>query len=205
MNRLQYLLSSSDSGAEQAPEPRVIDIGEDDAEGVFTALSSEVPRQILIKLREEPAIPADLAEELDTSIQNIHYHLRKLKDVDLVEPVDTRYSEKGIEMNVYAPTSEPLLVTSTTEERRATIRTVVKELFGVVSILAIVSVGVHWYVTTYLQPSPMELLSGAGPKPIVISPAIPPGLLFFVGGIAMLVLVLFMYTLAPIETIKTEK
>lgn len=107
--RVKTLLPSRSTNPERnSTVPRLVDIDDDDAGEVFQALSSETARNILSVLRKEPCAPPDLARELDTSIQNVHYHLNNLEEVDLIETIDIWYSEKGVEMNVYALTNDPL-------------------------------------------------------------------------------------------------
>ena len=89
-------------------DPRVLDL--DAAAGVFDALTSETARDLLAILHDSPAPPSELASALGTSIQNVSYHLGRLEAAGLVEVVGSRYSEKGAEMDVYAPTGSPLLV-----------------------------------------------------------------------------------------------
>jgi predicted transcriptional regulator len=83
-----------------------------DADQVFTALAAETAREILRALHEEPTTKSALATQLDTSIQNVSYHLEKLEAAGLVAPEETWYSTKGREMDVYAPTADPLVLVS---------------------------------------------------------------------------------------------
>lgn len=82
----------------------------DDAGAVFEALGSTTARQLVGHIYDEPRTASDLSELLDTSLQNVHYHLDRLLDADLVTVIDTWYSPKGREMKVYGPTSDPLVV-----------------------------------------------------------------------------------------------
>ena len=77
---------------------------------VFDALGAETTREILRQLHEEPTTTGEIAKVVGTSIQNAEYHLQKLKQVDLVQAVDTWYSPKGREMDVYAPCNQPLVM-----------------------------------------------------------------------------------------------
>src|SRR6056297_1374896 len=104
------LPSSPDPSAGDGGEPKVVGVDSEDADDLLAALQSETARDLLAALYDEPATPSALAEEVDTSIQNVRYHLEKLTDADLVEVADTVYSEKGREMNVYAPAAKPLVV-----------------------------------------------------------------------------------------------
>lgn len=91
-------------------EARVVELDDDDSESVFSVLSSDVARSILTDLYRNPATQSELADHVDTSIQNVDYHLDKLVMAGLVDVVDQWYSEKGVEMDVYAPTGEPLVL-----------------------------------------------------------------------------------------------
>jgi hypothetical protein len=43
----------------------------------------------------------DIVDDVDTTLQNVHYHLNRLHEAGVIDVVDTAYSEKGREMNVY--------------------------------------------------------------------------------------------------------
>lgn len=81
-------------------------LGEDDTPAVLEALASETARSVLLALAEEPRTASDLAGAVDTSLQNVHYHLNNLLEAGLVTGIGTWYSAKGKEMTVYAPSSE---------------------------------------------------------------------------------------------------
>jgi len=77
---------------------------------VLQILSSEAAQEILGAIREEPRTASDIADTLDRSLQSVSYHLDRLCTADLIEPVETWYSEKGTEMTVYALATERLVV-----------------------------------------------------------------------------------------------
>lgn len=77
---------------------------------ILQVLSSETAQEILTTLKREPGTASDVATAIGQSIQNVTYHLDRLRDVDLVTLVGTWYSEKGKEMTVYALTTEELVV-----------------------------------------------------------------------------------------------
>jgi len=74
------------------------------------ALSSGTARSILETLDDSPKTTSEIADVVGTSIQNAHYHIQRLEENDLVEPVETWYSVKGKEMTVYALAAEKLVV-----------------------------------------------------------------------------------------------
>ncbi|WP_227134537.1 ArsR/SmtB family transcription factor [Halorubellus salinus] len=141
MSRL--LPFQSDTEVPEDRAPRVVDLEGEDAEKVFGALSSETARAIFTALHEEPMTASDVADAVDSSIQNVRYHLENLGDAGLVEVVDTWYSSRGNEMKVYAPKDGPLIV-STDESRASRIRTALSRLVGGVGVLAASSLLVQY-------------------------------------------------------------
>lgn len=89
----------------------VVDLTNGDDAARIEALAAETSRAVLSRLHEEPSTASDVASAVDTSLQNAHYHLRKLADVGLIEVVETWYSERGSEMPVYAPATGALVLT----------------------------------------------------------------------------------------------
>lgn len=85
-------------------------LGDGDSADVFSVLSSDTARSVLGRLYRDPATQSELAEELGTSIQNVAYHIERLVAADLVTVVDSWYSEKGRDMDVYAPAGDPLVL-----------------------------------------------------------------------------------------------
>ena len=122
--------------------PRVIGVDSEDAEDVLAALSSDTAREMLSVLHDEPAPPSRLADEVDTSLQNAQYHLEKLETAGAVKVVDTAYSEKGREMDVYAPADQPLVIFAG-DEGESTLRSALSRLLGSVGVLAVASLAVQ--------------------------------------------------------------
>ncbi|WP_134671165.1 ArsR/SmtB family transcription factor [Halorussus marinus] len=196
------LPSTSDATASQSAEPRVIGVDSDDADDLLGALSSSTARELLAALHEDPATPSALAEEIDTSLQNAQYHLGNLEDADVIEVVDTVYSEKGREMSVYAPTDQPLVVFAGNEEETSGLKAALSRLLGAFGALGLLSLAVQTAVGDGLpfvgesgsettgQPSGMSIQStDAGRQTAeAASNAVPPGLLFFAGGALVLAL-----------------
>lgn len=121
---------SSDAG------PRVVGVDSDDADALLSALSSETARRILARLHEDPAPPSRVADGVDTSLQNVQYHLERLEDAGAVEVVGTAYSEKGREMDLYAPADQPLVIFAGREEQSSGLRAALRRLVGGVGALA---------------------------------------------------------------------
>lgn len=103
------LLPSKPAVEQDDVEPVVVDLSEDPDE-IFSVLQSDTARSILVELYDEPAAASELRDRVDTSIQNIQYHLGNLRDAGVVEVVEIGYSSKGNEMKIYAPTGDPLTI-----------------------------------------------------------------------------------------------
>lgn len=114
--------------------PRLVDLDEETADEVFEALAAQTTRKIFLSLHDEPQTASDLAEMTDTSVQNVQYHIEKLEGADLVDTVDTWYSERGSEMNVYAPTDESLVLFAGQDKQRS-FRSIFNRFVGVASLL----------------------------------------------------------------------
>lgn len=192
LSRLQSRTASAD---EQA---RVLAMDDADTDAVLDALAADTRRRTFRSLFEEPRTTTELADSLDTSVQNVQYHLSTLEDAGLVEPVDTVYSEKGNEMTVYAPATDPLVFVGDAE-RTPRVRRSLTEVVGGLGLLAAASL---------LVQTGAELLRGpdrsVGVAPTGLLPSDPasvdaltwfvfevaePGLLFFAGVLVAAALV----------------
>lgn len=109
---------------------RLVGLDSEEGAAVVEALSARTARELLVALRERPRPPSELADDLDLTPQNVHHHLGTLQEAELIEPVGTRYSEKGVEMSIYAPADDPLLVCSADESDRSIVREALTRLFG---------------------------------------------------------------------------
>ncbi|WP_090379685.1 ArsR/SmtB family transcription factor [Natronobacterium texcoconense] len=108
MGRL--LPTTPDATIERSEEPRLLCIDDEQSTQVLQALSSDTSQRIFRTLNEEPMTPRDVADELDSSLQSVGYHLENLEEAGLITVLDTCYSEKGQEMKVYGPPREPLVL-----------------------------------------------------------------------------------------------
>jgi len=118
-------------------EPRVLDIDGEGAGDAFDALGSETAREVLAATYEEPLTPAEVRDDVGTSLQNVHYHLENLEDAGLIEPAGTGYSEKGNEVTVYAPASEAVVLFAGDDHHGSRLRDQLKSLFGLVLTLGL--------------------------------------------------------------------
>jgi DNA-binding transcriptional ArsR family regulator len=91
-------------------EPRVLSLTDDSAGEVLSAFQSATARAILLTLHDEPQTASALADQVETSLQNVQYHLSRMVEAGLVTVVDTWFSSRGTEMSVYAPADDPLVL-----------------------------------------------------------------------------------------------
>lgn len=124
---------------DESREPRLVDLDEETADEVFEALAATTTRKIFLSLHEQPQTASDLAKKTETSVQNVQYHLTKLRDAELVDVVDTWYSERGSEMKVYAPNDESLVLYAG-RDKKDSLRSVLNRLVGISSVLVPTSI-----------------------------------------------------------------
>lgn len=171
---------SADVPGEQEGEFRVFGVTDTEMDIIFEALSSATARSILAAIYDSPATASELSERTNNSIQTVTYHLEALEEADLIQIAETQYSEKGTEMDVYAPPDEPVVVFVGTEERKSGLLDLLKGLVGATGILVLVSV---WIFTTYAE----GMLAGGGRSFIEVV-ILLPGLEFLFGGLFALTL-----------------
>ncbi|MFB6222601.1 MAG: ArsR/SmtB family transcription factor [Haloarcula sp.] len=128
-----------DTSTSQDGELQIVGVDED-VSAVLDALSSETAREILNTVYDDPGTPSELADRLDMSIQKVSYHLEKLEDEDLITVAGVQYSEKGQEMKVYEPPDDPLVLFVGTQERKRSLRSLIRRVLPVVGILTAASI-----------------------------------------------------------------
>jgi predicted transcriptional regulator len=101
---------------EPTRDSRVVSLDTDEAAALCGTLASDTATSILSRLFEEPMTASDLADCVDTSLQNAHYHLDRLREVGLIRVVDTWYSSRGVEMDVYAPTHDEFVIAPSSDD-----------------------------------------------------------------------------------------
>ncbi|MFQ3474807.1 helix-turn-helix transcriptional regulator [Halonotius sp. F2-221B] len=193
---------------EATPQPRIIKMDDDAAEETLSALSPATRRQLYRALFVEPQTTSELAETVDSSIQNVQYHLETLEDAGLVEPIDTVYSGKGNEMTVFAPASDPLILVGDSD-RLPAIRESLRNVVGGLAVLGVASLLVQWVVAREfaVRPQPrdattmtatedvaMETGEAAAEPSIewLIIEVLEPGLVFFVGALVVAAFVMWL-------------
>lgn len=188
---MSFFSTNTEDITKSEREPRIIDVEDDDAGDLLRALSSETAQLIVRELEDSPKPPSELADTVDTSVQNVHYHLDRLSSAGAVEVVDTAYSKRGREMDVYAPAADPLVIVGSSQSKDD-LKSALSQLLGAVGLLAVLSVLVQWLV-----PSPADPVvppgASYGAPPTATAP--PIGMYVFVGGIAVIISVVCMWYL----------
>lgn len=174
------------------PEPdestQIVGFNDQEAGEIFEALASETTRDVLEAVYNHPGTASEIAENVETSLQNAKYHLDKLQEAELIEVADTWYSEQGNEMKVYAPTSESVVLFAGDETKQSSLRETLSRLLGAIGVLMVGSILVEQIVRIETDPfqvdQPPTLPSWIPFSEGITS--ISPGLLFFTGGLVML-------------------
>lgn len=180
-------------------EPAVVEVAGDDAETMLDALGSDTARSLFRSVHDDPAPPSVLADRVDTSVQNVHYHLSNLVDAGVVEVVGTRYSAKGNEMRIYGPAADPIvLIGAAGEAERAAIRSRLTDWATGVATLAMVALAVQFATERFagdvasgiFEPASRGVARLTG-IPALAETVAEPGLLFFLGGFIVLTVAVF--------------
>ena len=188
ISRLLSQGSSSTSGQQDdEQDPDLIAIDDEAADDVFSALSSATARSILSSLYAEPQTASEIADSTNTSLQNVNYHVNNLRDSDLIEVVDTGYSDQGREMKVYAPANGALVVFASDDLERASLWETLKRFLGGVGLFAVVSLAVDSLVRQLVS-RPQLAPGTTGPTPSTTFP-LAPGAIFFLGAMFALLAV----------------
>jgi DNA-binding transcriptional ArsR family regulator len=188
----ELLPSDSEVQAEQSGELQTLWLDSDEAGDLLSSIACDTARNVLTALHEEPATASEVAGTVDTSLQNARHHLENLQDAGLVRVADTRYSSKGREMNVYAPSEDPMVVFVGRQDDGEGLLDSLRQLAPVVAALAIASL----LVQTLLTPSATGTAAGEIPRigqglgAAGGAAGFPPGALFLTGGLLALAAVL---------------
>jgi len=198
----RLLPSRSGESSDPESDPRVVGLDSEDADDLLAAMSSETARELLSSLHEAPATPSEVADRVDTSLQNAQYHIDNLQEAGAIEVADTVYSEKGREMNVYAPADRPLVVVAGDDETGG-IRTALASLLAGVGLLGVIgaiinAVSGRGFLGTEPETATggdagggLTAMDAATPTPTAggAAPIDPtaPGTLFFFGGLTVLI------------------
>jgi len=190
------LPSESDAvAAEDADDSggtRLLRLDNDDAETLLGSLSSDTARSVLITLHEEPKTASELADHVDTSLQNVRHHLNSLMEAELVETTDTRYSVKGREMAVYEPVNDSLVLCVGDTEERTSLLSSLRKYIGAAAALVVGSLLVQSTFGLALPgtegPTSPRVADSVGSSGELLG-VVSPGTAFLAGGLVVLLVV----------------
>jgi len=190
--------SIQDRSATSDEELRVLDVEGEETDDVLDALATDTRRAVYRALFEQPRTASEVADRIDSSVQNVHYHLSNLESAGLVEGIDTRYSEKGNEMTVYGPASDPLVIVGN-REMRPRVQRSLTDVVGGIGLLSVAAVLVQWGAERVARPaidgasagpaSPNATLGEPGSLAWLVFDVLEPGVLFFFTCLALAALV----------------
>lgn len=144
--------------------PRVVALDAEPGDEIVSVLSSDTTRRIYRLVEERARTPKAIADELDLSIQNVHYHLQKIQDVGLVKPNGIEYSEKGREMKIYEPVHDELIICSD-QEARDRLDRLLRRLIDGTMVAAVLAALSHLVLTRIMGIGPDRSNNVAAPAP----------------------------------------
>ncbi|WEL18185.1 Transcriptional regulator containing HTH domain,ArsR family [Halorhabdus sp. SVX81] len=194
-------LKSATQSRDRDLDPQLLGLTEESAGDILSAISSLTARRILDILYDEPRPTSEIATTLDSSVQNVSYHLERLEDADLVEVVDTWYSAQGREMDVYGPTNSALVLYTGAETAPPSLKRALGRSVGGIGAIGVISALVHfqWTETGPFAPSRRVAPIGAQPPEPTIQESImnfitgPGGTLLTAGLVVIAVCLLWWY------------
>lgn len=136
---MSLLPSDKEVEPRQEGEIQILGVDDERTSELLNAISSDTAREILTEVYSDPATASEIANRTSGSVQNVSYHLGKLENAGAIEVADTRYSEKGHEMKIYAPADDPLVVFVGTEERQTGFLSRLKQLLSAFAAVIVTS------------------------------------------------------------------
>jgi DNA-binding transcriptional ArsR family regulator len=192
----ELLPSDAEVTAEQDGELQTLWLDSEEAGELLSSLASDTARCVLTTLHDEPATASEVADRVDTSLQNARHHLTNLQDSGLVRVADTRYSSKGREMNVYAPARDPMIVFVGNEQAESGLLDSLRGLLPVAAVLGVAALLVQTLLAAGADgPTSGMVRVGQDVGTSVADTALAPGFVFLAGGLFVLAaLVVIRYT-----------
>ncbi|ELZ93753.1 hypothetical protein C452_02717 [Haloferax volcanii JCM 10717] len=175
--------------------PLLVELDDDDADEVLSALSSATARRLLAAVYDDPRPASELADALDTTLQTVGYHVERLVEAELIEPVTTWVSAQGREMAVYGPTRSAVVLFAGAERTESKLSSGLRTLVAGVGVTLVGSVAVQTLWTArrpqvrYAAPAPTGPAPDPGLAEFVSAFLAGPGALVLLVGVALAVLV----------------
>ncbi len=83
---------------------------DEDSKDMAQILANDTALKILEVLSENPLSASDIAKKLDLGLTTVHYNIKKLNEVGLIEVVKTRWSKKEREIKIYGPVEKFIVI-----------------------------------------------------------------------------------------------
>ncbi len=185
----------------------VLEPGDERAQKIGKAISSQTANDILQLLSESPRTATDLTDLLKIPMSTLKYHLDNLLEAGLLEVTETRYSVKGREIKVYGVRDQLLIVAP----KMTNIRSILLKYTSLFALVILASLVMLAILPLFQAPpdmagAPVFSQDGGGggggsgivaerapsAEPVQEAGAVTTVLAFFVGG-SMVLLLLFLY------------
>ncbi|HII99525.1 MAG TPA: helix-turn-helix domain-containing protein [Methanoregula sp.] len=116
----------------------VLEPGDERAQKIARAMSSQTANDILQQLAEGPTSLADIAEHLSQPMNTVKYHVENLLEAGLIAVAETRYSVKGREVKMYSLTNQLLIVAP----RQSPVRSLILKYASLFAIVLVATIGI---------------------------------------------------------------
>lgn len=116
----------------------VLEPGDERAQKIARAMSSQTANDILQQLAEGPTSLADIAERLGQPMNTVKYHVGNLLEAGLIAIADTKYSVKGREVKMYSLTNQLLIVAP----RQSPVRSLILKYASLFAIVLVATIGI---------------------------------------------------------------
>ncbi|MDH7594379.1 MAG: helix-turn-helix domain-containing protein [Methanomicrobiales archaeon] len=174
----------------------LLDPGDEKAQRIGRAIASPLAGEILQKFAAGPRTLSKISEDLQVPINTAKYHVENLLEAGLLEVVDTKYSEKGREMKLYALRNQVVIVAP----KRADVRALLTRYASIFGIVVLATAILAILQPLLVMPGERDVLLEKGGEFIVSATQAPPFaptlytmetvLAFFIGALLVLLLVL---------------
>lgn len=116
----------------------VLEPGDERAQKIARAMSSQTANDILQQLAEGPTSLTDITEHLAQPMNTVKYHVGNLLDAGLIAIADTKYSVKGREIKMYSLSNQLLIVAP----RQSPVRSLILKYASLFAIVLVATIGI---------------------------------------------------------------
>lgn len=136
-------------------EPAIYTLSQDSGREIASVLSSDSTRPIFEVIESQAATPVEIAEGLDMTLQNVHYHVEKLEEAGLIEVTGIEYSDRGREMHIYESVHDEVILCQDSATKDQLDR-LLKRLLDGSMVAIILSAITHLVYTRVLEYGPQS-------------------------------------------------